>query len=125
MSNPTLSEVEAAFIKEAYRVREVMNQHNVSYFGLKFKMNGRCASGDLKFEIGITGSEYGSNEVTGSSTEVVLEEWLRRNGYEKKHQALCLPSIRPTTTEFGDRVVLNLEDDKKAETPVDEQEVPF
>lgn len=110
-----LSEVESLFIKEGYRVRKILDDHNLSYFNFTLNIKGRTASGDVKFEASLSNSEYGSGEVKGNSVDAVVEELLRRNGYEKKHATLCLPSTQPTTTEFGDRVILNLEDDKKSD----------
>ena len=54
------------------------------------EIEGRVHDGDLllKYAIG----EYGS-DVKGDSIDAVLEEWLRRNNWNKRHTPLCLPNV--------------------------------
>lgn len=102
-----LSQAEAAFVKEAYHIREKLAEHDLSSFHLEFEISGRVSTGDLKFLVKLGDSCY-SNVVEGNSSQAVLDEYLRRKGFADKHDALCLPSIMPPALNGEQHVTLDL-----------------
>ena len=85
------SKTEATFIKEAYRVKEILAIQDQPNFSLTFELSGRCSSGDLKFEVTLK-EEWGLT-VSGNSVDAVVAEFLRRKGYSALHEPLCLPAV--------------------------------
>lgn len=89
-----ISDAERLFIQAAYKVKEALASHDISYFNLKFKISGRCSAGDLKFEVSLSESDYGT-EVSLSTLDATLAEFIRRNAVTKRHGSLCLPAVEP------------------------------
>ena len=70
--------------------KELRNIEDLTRFSLEIKMTGRVHQGDVKIEYTIAEGDYGSGAVRGVGIEPVLEEFLRRHGWEKKFAALSL-----------------------------------
>lgn len=94
--------LERLFIEVAQQVRETLGDQNVGSFTLTAKAEGRCGSGDMKVEFFVSDSEYSSGSVKSFSIQPALEETLRRNGWEKVNQPLCLPRSSDEPQTDGD-----------------------
>lgn len=81
-----------ALIKElAIHVRErLSNVESIHSVYFSIDVSGRVHDGDLevKFEVGSPYSEGG--RVKGAQLEVVLDEYMRRFGWDKRNQPLCI-----------------------------------
>lgn len=79
-------------IKEmaAYIRNELQQLEDVSSLDFNIMINGRVHDSELKitFEIGSTYSKGGV--VSGGSVDAVLHEYMRRFGWDLKHQPLML-----------------------------------
>lgn len=102
-----ITQFEAAFIKEQYRVRKILADHDVNNFYFSISADGRTMTGDVKVEFKLGKQSY-SEPVRGNSVDAVLDEFLRREGFEKKHDSLCLPSVAPQELNGEQRITLNL-----------------
>lgn len=80
----------------AERVREHLNQHNVPDFKLTVMVEGRT-SADLKFEINLNGMFRFDNAVKGTDIRDVVDEFVRRDAYNRENEALKLP--RPGSSD--------------------------
>lgn len=101
-----ITQFEAAFIKEQYRVRQILADKNVGSFYFAATAEGRCSSGDVKVEFTLAENSW-ETAVKGNSVEAVVTEFLRRRDYAKEYNALCLPSVMPK--EIGEQTIsLNL-----------------
>ena len=68
-------------------------------FDLTIDVSGRT-DGDLKIEYRLEGIAYGSTSVKGNSIDEVVEEYLRRKGWNKTHQVLALPKAEVDEIPF-------------------------
>jgi len=107
-----ITQFEAAFIKEQYRIRKTLADHNVSNFYFSASADGRTMTGDIKIEFKLGKQSY-SEIVKGNSVDAVLDEFLRREGFEKKHDSLCLPSVAPQELNGEQKITLNLANTKE------------
>ncbi len=117
-----LSQLEAAFVKQAYKIRETLAKAKggdpiCSHFMFMMKIEGRVLDGDLKMSVNM--GEYGES-VKGNAVDITLREFLRRLGYEEKHNTLCLPSVMPKALD-EERIELDLSSDQAAEDAVAEE----
>lgn len=80
------------------RLAEVEAIHSVQF---SIDVSGRAHDGDLevKYEIGSSYSEGGV--VKGARLEVVIEEYLRRFGWDKRNQPLCISFNPESVTDDG------------------------
>lgn len=81
---------EGAVTREIKRVRERLKSvESLSTFQLKIIASGRINDGEVKLTYFVA-NEYGGGEVKGDSLNAVLDEYLRRNGWEKIHAAKAI-----------------------------------
>ena len=126
-----LSQLEAAFAKQAYKIRETLAKAKngdpiCSHFMFAMKIEGRVLDGDLKMSVSM--GEYGDS-IKGNAVDITLREFLRRLGYEEKHNQLCLPSVMPQALDEN-RVSLDLgqgpsSDTKSVQEDDDEEGILF
>lgn len=102
-----LTQAEASFVKEQYRVREILASHDISSFYFEMSASGRCSSGDVKVTYKLGENSY-QDYVEGNSVDATLQEFLRRKGYTKANAPLCLPSVMPEELGSEPRVKLDL-----------------
>ncbi|KKL77591.1 hypothetical protein LCGC14_2033370 [marine sediment metagenome] len=69
---------------EIKRQLSVLTQ--LSEFQVEITIKGRVHDGDLKFKYSV-GPEYGP-KVTGNNLDTAVEEFMRRQGWEKDHAPL-------------------------------------
>lgn len=75
----------------ARKIREKLQQHDeLSRFCFRVEVEGRVHDGDMElvYKIGSFGGE-----VEAHSIDAVLDEWMRRKGFEKRNAPLCLPNV--------------------------------
>ncbi len=93
-----------AMIKElALHVRERLNKvESIPKIEFSIDISGRPHDGDLriKYEIGSTYSDGGA--VKGSKLEIVIDEYMRRFGWDKQNQPLCISFDGTETTPEKD-----------------------
>jgi hypothetical protein len=83
---------ETALVQEVKRIREKLSQvESISSFQLEIEITGRVHEGDLevRFKLGQLYSTGG--QVKGGSIEPVVLEYLRRFGWDEKHQVKLIP----------------------------------
>lgn len=81
---------EGALKRELKRVRKALQAvEDLSEFMLKIEMSGRVHSGDVLLKYGIGASSF-TTTVSGDNLQAVLDEFLRRSGWQKIHAAKAL-----------------------------------
>lgn len=70
-------------------VRETLAYHNIPDFHFSIDVSGRCSAGSAKLQYRL-GERYGS-AVTASTIRPLVEEFLRRKGFDNLHAAVELP----------------------------------
>jgi hypothetical protein len=84
---PTLHEL---LTEEAQRVRQTLSQiDSLSSFRLDIEISGRVHSGELKIEYKL-GEQYTLNFVSSNEITSLVEEFMRRHGWNEAHQAKLL-----------------------------------
>ena len=64
---------------------------NLSSFHFTIEASGRL-DGDTEISFALRQTSYGS-EVRGDSVEAVVDEFMRRHGWDRRHAPLCLPNV--------------------------------
>lgn len=100
--------LEALFIDVVYNLKEDIGQFaGCNSFFFEMKADGRV-DGDVKVSITIGEHTWSAaSTATGNSIAVVLEEFLRRKGYEKRHAPLCLPNVRDVSPQMDNTPLMN------------------
>lgn len=81
---------EGALKREIKRVREELKKaESLSTFKVEITASGRINDGEVKLTFRVS-DEYGSGSVKGDGMQACLDEYLRRNGWEKVHAAKAL-----------------------------------
>ena len=89
---------------ETKRIRKILADANVgSEFRFDIEVSGRVQQGDVLVAYKI-GDSYGFNQVTASSIDAAIEEYLRRRGWTARNKPLCIsydgePVPTPTPDE--------------------------
>jgi hypothetical protein len=82
--------LEDAVIATAKEIREELDKLNVSRMDLSITIEGRVGDGDLEIKYGL--GEWGA-DVKGGTLAPVVQEFLRRKGWNESHAPLCLPRV--------------------------------
>jgi hypothetical protein len=71
-------------------IRAALAEADISEMDFEIYASGRIHDGNLRvrFKLG----EYG-DRTQGGSVEAVVEEYLRRHGWNERNVALCLPAV--------------------------------
>jgi len=89
-----LSEAEQHFINHVQGLREKLLEDDipVSSFNVRLEISGRVATGEMKYTAQVTPTIEGVCEsVIGRDIHNAFTEAMRRCGYEKANNAICLP----------------------------------
>lgn len=79
-------------VKEMEVLREVLrSDETLSHVHLRIEIEGRL-EGDLKLTFGV--GTYGVEVSSGSNFDSAIAEFLRRRGWNERHNALCLPKVQ-------------------------------
>lgn len=89
-----MTDLEQALIEEVRAIRAQFAEANVSDLRLDIEIDGRVLSGDLQITFRC-GSDYGYEQAAGGDLSAVVDEFLRRKGWNNRHAALCLPRCAP------------------------------
>lgn len=93
MSEHTVAIVsfEGALKREIKRIRNRLKDvEEISEFSVKIEASGRVHDGEVKLSFAIAPNSYGYNEVKGRELNAVLEEMMRRHGWQKKNDPLAI-----------------------------------
>lgn len=91
--------LERQFQKVTELMRNYMSGMDAGAFHLAMKSSGRTGTGDALVVMRVGVSEYGSDAVEANSIIAAMVEAMRRAGFEKTHQPLCLPRGSTAVTE--------------------------
>lgn len=83
---------ERALVDLTDGLRERFESHNANRFEFGATVEGR-PTGNLLIKFGF--GEYSATTVQANSIMAALEEYERRQGFEKAHMPLCLPYAKP------------------------------
>lgn len=82
---------EGALKREIKRIRtELLKAEDLSSFSFTITASGRLHDGEVKLKFALAESTYGEGRVEGDSIQPVLDELLRRHGWEKIHSPKAL-----------------------------------
>ncbi len=82
---------EGALKREIKRIRQELQKcDDLSSFNLTITASGRLHDGTVKLKFSLAPDDYGYGGVEGDSINPVLEELLRRHGWEKVHSPKAL-----------------------------------
>lgn len=102
-----MHELHKALVKAIIELRKTLAATDLSgSFRLDIEVQGRVQGGDARIEYKL-GEQYSSDNTTGDELPAVVDEYLRRCGWAKRHQAQML-------TFTGE-----------LQTPKPEDEIPF
>ena len=90
---PSFVKLQNAVAESGNVVRDYVGQADVGSFELTITVSGRTMTDrdETKVEYRL-GPQYGSQSVRGSELGPVLDEFLRRNGWDLRHAPKTLPS---------------------------------
>jgi hypothetical protein len=87
-----------ATIKElAAHVRDRMKSADQAYVDLRINITGRVHDGEILIQF--IYDPHGSDEVKGDSIDAVINEFLRRQGWNEKHKGLRIGYVEPTHSD--------------------------
>ncbi len=76
---------EGALKREIKRVRrELAKMEALPYMRLQITVEGRLHDGDMKLSYNIS-DQYGINSTTGDELQSVIDEYMRRHGWQATH----------------------------------------
>lgn len=79
---------EKAVVEEIKRIRSILSEDERAYqFHFQINAAGRIHDGEVLITFGL--GEY-SPSVSANSVDECVYEWLRRNGFNKRHNGLVL-----------------------------------
>ena len=96
-SNPS-SILEDRLLSFLRSLRSQLAAADISDLRLTIDAEGRVHDGDIAITF-IVGYLYSNTRAEGGNLEAAVEEYIRRNGYQKRHAPLCLPSVESLETE--------------------------
>jgi hypothetical protein len=79
-------------ISEVKRLRKIFSDHNMPKLQLTIDASGRTDGEDIRIMFTID-SDYNTNAVTGDSIDACVDEFFRRNTWQKAHNYLALPNV--------------------------------
>lgn len=87
--------LEEALIEAVVAIREEMSglEDPPSYFNFNIEVDGRVLDGDLEIKFSFGGSYVETTK--GGNLSRVTAEYLRRFGWNKRNDPLCLPKVAP------------------------------
>lgn len=88
--------LEQAFAATVAQIKQQLSEANVSHFCFRLEAEGR-PDGDIRLSVQI--GQY-APEVTGRGTAEVLNEWLRRQGWNARNDPLELPDYSATRADL-------------------------
>ena len=95
---------EGALKRESKRIRKELSKvETLSEFKIDIEISGRVHDGDVKLEYALSRSAYGSGKVTGDNIQAVLDEFLRRNGWEAVHAPKAI-GYEKVTSDDSDEI---------------------
>jgi phosphoglycolate phosphatase-like HAD superfamily hydrolase len=81
--------LEGAIKRAVKQVRKALrNASEGSEFHFRIYAHGRVQEGETKLEISLADSGYSSGVVTGNQIQPVIDEYLRRHGWDKLNAPL-------------------------------------
>ena len=85
---------EGAIKREIKRIRQKLKDAADilpgNEFAITIKASGRIKDGEVEISYKLCTDKYGSNPVNGNSTYAVVEEFLRRNGWQAVNKPLAI-----------------------------------
>ena len=82
---------EGALKREVKRLREALRKvEKISEFRFTAMAAGRVHEGDVKITFSLCPNSFGGNMVEGDGAQAVLDEMLRRYGWDAVHRAKAL-----------------------------------
>ncbi len=82
---------EKLLIEEAKSIREQLSEcETLARMDFTIAVEGRVSGGDLEVTFGL--GEYG-REVVGNSVDAVVAEYLRRHGWQRHNNPLCIAQV--------------------------------
>jgi len=64
-----------------------------SYLDISIEISGRTLDGDLEVKFKFDSGNYGK-ATSGGNFASVFDEYLRRHGWTKRNEPLCLPKVK-------------------------------
>ncbi len=91
-------------VKElALHVRERLNKvESIPRIEFTVDISGRTHDGDLKIKYEVGSAYNDGGAVKGSKIEIVLDEYMRRFGWDQQNQPLCISFDGTETTQEED-----------------------
>ncbi len=81
---------EGALKREIKRMRkELQRDESLHSFCIQIKASGRTHEGDVDLEYGVGADTY-SPDVKGDSMHAIVEEFMRRRGWKKRHAPIAI-----------------------------------
>ena len=71
-------------------IRQILANHDIGNFHFKILANGRTAAGDAKMSYSL--SEHGYDPIEARAVKPMIEEFLRRKGFDLVNAPLELPA---------------------------------
>lgn len=100
--NTQVSSFEHSLLAELRSIRSRLADANIPSMRLDIEVSGGTLHGNLKVTFKLNLDSYsGPAEASGGSLDAVVEEFLRRRGWNQRHAALLLGIIEPEATERG------------------------
>ncbi len=94
MGHKTLDEISndlhAAVAVAVNAIRETFSEANIGNIRLDIEASGRVNAGEILVTYKL-GEQYGSNTPEGHRLAPVLDEFMRRKGWNERHKPLALP----------------------------------
>jgi hypothetical protein len=87
-----MTDFELALITELSRLRRIFAERNMPRLSFVIECVGRVDSDELKITFDLD-SDYNTSSVKGDSVAACVEEFFRRNTWQKAHDYLALPNV--------------------------------
>lgn len=72
--------------------KELQQIESISSFEFVIKATGRVHEGEVEITFKLEHGYYGGTTI-GNSVNAVVEEFMRRTGWDKRHMPLTLPNV--------------------------------
>ena len=79
---------------ETLRIREIFADANAPSMSIHIRCGGQVDHGDIAITFDIGESQYGDS-VKGNSIEQCIEEYFRRKGWKRDHDAILISYVAP------------------------------
>jgi hypothetical protein len=83
---------EIALIKEVKRLREIFAERDVGHIRFVIECDGPTMRDEIRIKF-IIDSDYNTRSVEGNMINETVEEFFRRNKWQKHHNYLALPNV--------------------------------